>query len=141
MEVRFTVPGAVRGKGRPRFGRGGGGHVVTFTDSKTVSYENLIKAEGHRAMNGRPPLDTPLAILVKARITPPVSASKKRREEMLAGKRHPATRPDCDNILKALLDGLNKVVFTDDARIVGISFWKVYADTAGLDVKISEIDT
>ena len=40
--VKFTVPGEVRGKGRPRFTKAGN-HVRTYTDSSTVNYENWVK--------------------------------------------------------------------------------------------------
>lgn len=42
MEVRFTIRGEPKGKGRPRFCRNTG-HAITPKD--TVNYETLVRTE------------------------------------------------------------------------------------------------
>ena len=54
--LSFTVPGAPRGKGRPRFFRRGPG-IGTFTDDKTAAYENLVALAASQAHAGAEPLD------------------------------------------------------------------------------------
>lgn len=130
----FTIPGEARGKGRPRFGGG-----RTYTDDKTASYEGLIKSEAAIAMRGRSPLAGALSLLVVARLIPAPSQSAKRRAAMLAGEIAPTKRPDLDNIVKAVLDGCNKIAFGDDAQVVLISAQKRYAETAGVDVRIEPL--
>ena len=38
----------------------------------------------------------------------------------------PSVRPDCDNLLKACLDGLNGAAFRDDAQVTSIVAQKRY---------------
>lgn len=138
MALSFTVPGEVRGKGRPRFGRSRAGHAIAYTDAKTASYENLVRMAAAAALKGRGPLEGPLALHLRARLVPPPSVSRKARTAMLDGRTFPAKRPDLDNILKAFMDGCNGVAFDDDCQIVQVFATKFYADTAGLDVSITE---
>jgi Holliday junction resolvase RusA-like endonuclease len=133
--ICITVPGEVRGKGRPRAVRRGGA-IRMYTDSATVSYENLIGWTGAQAMAGADPLEGPLCVTIDARFLPPKSATRSAREGMLNGQIPPAKRPDCDNICKAVLDGLNGVAWCDDAQVVSLYIRKRYCDAAGLDITI-----
>lgn len=135
MSVTFTVPGVVRGKGRPRAARRGA-FVRMYTDEKTVSYENLVKLAAVQAMASRTLLEGPLTAILRARFAPPASVSKVRQAAMLAGSIRPTTKPDLDNIAK-VLDGLNGIVFKDDAQIVSLMAVKIYAEAPGLDVEIT----
>lgn len=132
----FTIPGDPRGKGRPR-ATTIGGHARMFTDSKTASYENLVKLAASQALGGRTPLDCPLTVIVTVRMTPAASHSAKKRAAMLAGEIAPTKLPDLDNVVKAVLDGCNKVAFRDDALVVSLIARKRYAEVAGVDVEIS----
>lgn len=119
--VRIELPGLVRGKGRPR--RGKGGHV--YTDTETESYEGALRTCGRAAMGGRDPLKGPLAIAVLAVFPVPPSWSERRRAAALAGALRPTGRPDFDNILKTI-DALNGVAWGDDAQVVRCVMDKVY---------------
>lgn len=130
----FSVPGEVRGKGRPRIVKIGGFSRMT-ADKATVSYESLVRLAAEQARGRRPPFECPLSVTLRARIVPATSASKKAQTAMLAGLQPPAKKPDLDNIIK-VLDALNGIAFKDDAQIVEIVALKVYAETAGLDVSI-----
>lgn len=134
--ISFTIPGAPRGKGRPRFRRAKG-FVATYSDPKTANYENLIAYAAQEARGPRQPLEGPLVVTVLIRLAPPTSASKRIRAAMLAGEVHPTKRPDLDNVIKAVLDGCNGVAFADDAQVCWINAGKVYAETAGVDVTIT----
>lgn len=133
--LTFTVPGDARGKGRPR-ATTRNGHASVYTDAKTASYENLVALSAQAAMRGRKPFDAPVEMVVSVRVTPPKSASKAKRAQMLEGLIWPAKKPDLTNIIKAVEDGANGIAYTDDALIVTLSADKVYAETAGVDVVI-----
>lgn len=133
--LAFTIPGDPRGKGRPR-ATTISGHARMFTDSKTASYENLVKLAASRALGGREPLDCPLTVVVTVRMTPAASSSAKKRAAMLSGAIAPTKLPDLDNVVKAVLDGCNKVAFRDDALVVSLIARKQYAATPGVDVEI-----
>lgn len=132
--LAFTVPGEVRGKGRPRIVKIGGFSRMA-ADRKTATYENLVAMAAEAALAGREPFDCPVAVQIRARIVPAASASRKAREDMLSGRSPPAKKPDLDNIIKCL-DALNGIAFRDDALVVSIKATKLYADTPGLDVVI-----
>ncbi|WP_433950803.1 RusA family crossover junction endodeoxyribonuclease [Brevundimonas bullata] len=139
--LAFTVPGDPRGKGRPRATvfRGKDGvpaRARMYADSKTVSYENLVKMAASQALAGRPPFDCPLTVIVTVRMTPAASSSAKKRAAMLSGEMAPTKLPDLDNVVKAVLDGCNKVAFRDDALVVSLIARKQYAATPGVDVEI-----
>lgn len=134
--ISFTIPGAPRGKGRPRATRFGKG-IRLYTDAKTASYEGLVALAAETALSGRAPLTGPLCVSVLVKLPVPASASKKAREAMLNGTQPPAKKPDLDNIVKAVLDGCNGVAFADDAQICWINAGKIYAERPGVDVIIS----
>ncbi|HEY8355029.1 MAG TPA: RusA family crossover junction endodeoxyribonuclease [Methylophilaceae bacterium] len=136
--ILFCIPGEARGKGRPRFARRGN-FVKTYTDAKTASFENLVAYAGNLAMQGRPPLAGAVAMQIKLRIIPPASWSKKKREAALAGGLHPTSKPDLDNVAKAILDALNGICFIDDKQVISLSVSKSYAEAADAMVSIEEV--
>ncbi|WP_163360796.1 RusA family crossover junction endodeoxyribonuclease, partial [Klebsiella aerogenes] len=50
-----------------------------------------------------------------------------RKTAALLGLLKPTSKPDIDNLLKAVADGMNGIVYADDAAIVSFSCSKVYA--------------
>ena len=48
-------------------------------------------------------------------------------------------RPDIDNLIKSVLDGLNGIAFKDDAQIVKLHSEKKFAERDGVDIFIEEI--
>lgn len=130
----FTVPGEVRGKGRPRIVKIGGFSRMA-ADKKTATYENLIALACEQAMGDAAPFVCPLSVMMTARMVPAASASRTARAAMLCGDQPPAKKPDADNLAKCL-DALNGIAFRDDALIVSLFVRKVYAETPGLDIVI-----
>ena len=60
-------------------------------------------------------------------------------------KSHPSgtfktTKPDLDNLVKAVLDALNGVAFDDDSKVAEIFAQKLYAPEPYVEVKISSYD-
>lgn len=136
-EISFFVPGEPRGKGRPRFNKATG---VTYTDSETKAYEGKIAACYRKAAQGfRFPADKFLAVEITAYLPIPKSTSKAKAEAMAAGSVLPSRKPDIDNIIKAVLDGLNGVAYADDARVVGVVGRKRYGAVPGVAVIIREV--
>lgn len=134
----FTVPGEARGKGRPR-ATARGGIARLYTDKQTATYENRVALKAEQALAGRPPLDEPLSLMVIVRVCPPASASKKARAAMLANHVAHTRKPDLDNVVKAILDGCNKVAFRDDVLVDAIYARKQWAEAAGVDVVLKPL--
>lgn len=135
LPITFFVPGAPRGKGRPRATMRGV-RPALYTDAKTASYENLVRLAAMEAMKGDAPFDGAIRLMVGIRFGIPASASKVRKAQMLAGDILPTSRPDADNVAKAVLDALSTVAFKDDAQVVILNIFKMYADTPGVQVTV-----
>lgn len=136
MTIRFTVPGQPIAKGRPRMAVRGG-HARAYTPAKTVAYEGLIALAGQQAMDGAAPLSGAVSLDVVAWFAIPASWPKKRKAAALAGtdNRH-TSKPDGDNVLKAIGDGLNGVVWQDDSQIAEARVSKRYGETPCVAVTV-----
>ena len=140
-KIEFFVPGAPVGKGRPRAARRGAG-VVMFTPGKTADYEALVAATAAAALAcdalAHQLLDGPLEAVLEMRFPVPASWSKARRARALAGAEWHTSKPDADNVAKAVLDACNGVVFRDDAQVVVMIATKAFSEEPGVRVVIRE---
>lgn len=124
----FLVYGKPIGKQRPRFSRIS--HSV-YTPDKTVQYERKI-GEAYTAVGGKCiPADCYVSVSVSAFFPIPKSYSKKKREDCLERILRPDKKPDMDNILKVVLDALNKVAYEDDKQVVELIGRKYYTESDG----------
>ena len=136
--ISFCVDGVPGQKGRPKFARIGK-FVRTYTPQKTMQFENLIKVSFSQAHPGWMPLSKEYAVAVDltAYFPPPKSIPRWKQEAIDAGYWPKLSRPDGDNIQKAVLDALNSIAFHDDSQVAEGRFRKIYADRPRLEVKIS----
>lgn len=126
--IEFTINGECVPKARPRFSKFG--HV--YTTPKTRAYENIVKST---AIDNRVPcITTALRVELIIYKSIPKSFSKKKRELANEGKIYPVVKPDIDNYVKAILDGLNGVLFFDDKQIVDFRAVKRYSDSPRVEV-------
>lgn len=134
MSFRITVPGQPQGKGRARFGNG-----RAFTPAKTVAYEGLIALAGQHAMQNaqRPLIEGPVYLTVTAYFAFPKSMSAKKKAEKLIHWH--TSRPDGDNCLKAVCDGLNGIVWKDDCQVAFAKIAKEYADVPRLEIIVEPL--
>ena len=136
--ITFTVPGVPQGKGRPRVGTISG-RARVFTPAKTVAYEGLIAHAAQQAMAGRPLLDGPVACAVHIDCAVPASWSRKKQRQALAAEILPTTKPDADNVVKAIFDGLNNVLWRDDVLVVDLAVRKRYSATPCVRVEVRSL--
>ena len=108
-------------KGRPRFTKWGG----TYTPDRTRNYEAMIGLK-YKEKYKDEPSEKPMKVLMAFMFEPPKSLSKKRREELLLQEY--TKKPDLDNLVKAVLDGLNGIAFKDDSQIIEIEARKLYGN-------------
>lgn len=151
--IAFTIPGKPQGKGRARsqalYAKGGkpitsasGRVIVTHhTPDKTVAYESLIAHVAHLAMRGIPLfVEGGMAVSLSIDCDVPGSWSLKKQRMALAGEVFPTTKPDVDNVVKAVFDGCNGVVWRDDVQVVDLRICKRYAATPSVRVEIWPIE-
>lgn len=122
--VTIVIPGAPHGKGRPRFS---GKSRTTYTPARTKAYEDMVGRLASVEMRGREYLTGPLHLDVRSHFAMPKGWSEEKRSNALLGHYRPTGRPDLDNIIKGISDGLQGIVFHDDAAIVSATCSKVYA--------------
>lgn len=145
--VSFVVPGTPIGKARARIvarkRRGADGKLATYqqaiTPARTVAYENQIKRAATQAMRGRALLEGAVGAIVELYFEPPKSWSAKKKGDALAGKVYPTSKPDADNVAKAVFDGCNGITWRDDAQVVEVTVRKRYAAVARAEISISPI--
>lgn len=127
--IVINIPGDPKAKGRPRFFRAGKG-VRATTPKDTLTYENWVRECALKVLpDGWEPLDCPLSVAIEVTVERP----KKPKAEW------PQGRPDLDNYVKAVIDGLGLArVFVDDARICDLVASKGYG-TPGVVVDVREI--
>ena len=132
--MTFRVYGQPVAKGRPRFTRQG----RTYTPKRTHDYESEVAMMAKAAMGSSEPLETPVTVCVYATFPIPQSYSKKRTEACLNGSERHIKRPDLDNCVKAITDGMNGIVYKDDSQIVNLHAKKVYGTTPMVEVFVKE---
>lgn len=130
MTSYFVVPGRPVPKQRPRVTRYG-----TYTPEATADYENRVRDAWRKQSGVTFKEGVPLFVGVTARFEVPRSASKKKQRE-LVGTPHIKQRGDIDNVVKSVLDALNKHAFPDDCAVYIIHAEKIYANEPCTEVTI-----
>lgn len=135
MIYEFEVPAKIVGKGRPRLNSYTG---QIYTPTRTKDYESLVeqyfllKYPRYRALEGRAKVN------IIAYFEVPKSAKKELKKQMLENKISPTKKPDIDNVVKVVLDAMNKFAFKDDTQITKIEVEKLYSDMEKLYIRIEE---
>lgn len=135
--ITFTVPGQPQGKGRPRIGKIGA-HARMFTPAKTVAYEGLIAHAAQVVMDraGAKLFEDAVGVNLFIDCQVPASWSQKKQRAALAGEVLPTSKPDVDNVVKAVFDGLNGVLWRDDVLVVDTRIRKRYSSTPCVRVEV-----
>lgn len=137
-EVKFTILGEPKGKGRPRFAKRGR-FVSKYTPEETLNYEAFIKMCYISEAGGKK-FEGPVEADIRCYFGIPKSVSKKKRGWMEIGAIPCMKKPDTDNIAKSILDSLNTIAYDDDRQIVSLRVMKHYGETPRVDVTIREVE-
>ena len=135
MIYEFKVPGKVIVKVRPRLNSYTG---AVYTPKRTKDYESLVeqyfllKYPRFKALEGR------IKVNIIAYFAIPKTTKKSDINEMLENNISPTKKPDIDNIVKVVLDSMNKFAFKDDNQITKLEVEKKYAQEDKVYVKIEE---
>jgi Holliday junction resolvase RusA-like endonuclease len=126
--ITFTIPGKPVAKARPRFTKEG----RTYTPDNTANFETLAKLCFQQVKPlGFTALDEPVRVTIKAQFAMPKKAPKR------VETRPKVTKPDIDNIIKSVLDGLNTVAWRDDSVVHSIISNKI--ETVGQECTVVHI--
>ena len=133
--IQLNIPGEPQGKQRPKWSPAG-----TYTPKKTVSYETYIQELFAIKYPDFRPVESELKMTLQAWLMIPTSASKKKRKLMQDLALKPGKRPDIDNVIKVVMDALEKLAYKNDSQIVEAHLYKFYAERPRLDIRISEFE-
>ena len=138
---KFVVSGEPVGKGRPRFTRVGG-YVRAYEPKKTKTYEELVKQS---FIEQNPdyktiPQGKAVALFIELGYKIPKGTSKKNRQLMLNDTIKPTKKPDVDNVLKSICDGLNGVAWYDDSQVISVCMVKEYTDEPKAKISFASED-
>ena len=135
MGFEFEVIGDIKGKARPRVNTY---TCKAYTPENTKDYEMLIKQYFKIKYPRYVPLENRVSVKIVAQFKIPKTTTKKDRALIEEGKLSPTKKPDIDNIVKIILDALNKMAFKDDNQITKIEVEKIYGEVEKIIVKIEE---
>lgn len=138
MKVSFFIPGEPVAQGRPRMSTING-HARMYDAPKSSEYKALVAMMAAKEMAGADLMETSVAIEITVHKPVPQSWSKKRQTMALAGEIRPTSKPDIDNYIKCVFDGLNKIVFKDDSQVTHVTARKMYSTTPGMSVVAAEL--
>lgn len=126
--VTFTVRGSPVPQGSAKaFIAGGRAHLATRS-APLLAWRTAIATAAAAAMGDEPVMEGPVNVRATFLLARPASAPKRVTL--------PATRPDLDKLLRALLDGITGVVVGDDSRVVRVVAEKVYGMAPGVTVTV-----
>ena len=120
--VTFAVQGVPVAKARPRVLRSG----QAYTPGKSVAYERQVQLAATLAMRGHVRLSGAVQATLRFDLPIPASWSVRKRAAAITGELAPTGKPDLDNLLKSVFDGIRTIIIDDDAVIVDVRATKRY---------------
>ena len=136
--IELVIYGDPVPQGRPRFANG---HA--YDPQRSQNYKQLVRFWVTQHLKKIPsfkPFENALCVDLTFHLGVPLSWSKKKRTEAIQGVIRPISRPDTDNLIKAILDSCNGLLWTDDCIITDISARKRYTGKlARVEIKITEV--
>ena len=129
--IHLLIPGNPVPQGRPRACIRGK-HASVYEDAKSKDWKKTIAVHAVtqlKYIDGYELIDTAIKLRVEFRLLRPKSVSVKKRPD-------PITRPDLDNLIKAVKDALTGVLWRDDSQIIELEAKKVYNNPPGVDIKV-----
>lgn len=148
-EIRFTVAGASVPKERVRVRvvtpKGKRPFAQLYTPAETRDYEARVAAAARTAWrvasfaHNLPvePSTRPIELQITVYDAIPEGWPKWKQVAAARGDILPTGKPDLDNVTKAIADGMNGVVFKDDAQIATVDAVKLYTCDGGARVEVA----
>lgn len=131
----LTIEGEPVAKARPKLGIVAG-HAHAFTPKRTRQYDDIVRNIAAREWGSERGILQNVAITMRITVHRGIPASwpKKKQEAARRGELRPMGKPDWDNFGKAVSDGLNGIVYLDDALVVDASVAKWYSERPRVEV-------
>lgn len=128
--VAFPVHGVPAPQGSKRAFVVNGRAVLTESSAKVKPWREAVVNAAVDAMNGREPLEGPVAVFVSFRLPRPKTVKRDL----------PSVRPDLDKLSRSTLDALTTAqVFKDDSQVCDMHIYKRYG-LPGADITVTVLD-
>jgi Holliday junction resolvase RusA-like endonuclease len=132
--MKIFIPGEPIAQPRPTISTRGG-FARAYVDAKHPihAYKQAVRLAYVNA--GGEILEGPVEVKITCWFWRPKSHSKKRRQQ----SEPKITKPDLDNVGKAILDALNEIAYNDDSQVYKLTVEKWYVGvggTAGTEIEI-----
>lgn len=116
-------------------------YLHVYDPANVKRYKSTLARLARLEMNARgvKPLTGALEVEVIFYRQVQKSVSKSERYRRLSGAVRPIVKPDVDNYTKALLDGLNGIIWADDNSITDLTVRKRYAEKGRIEVEVREV--
>jgi len=125
--IDIVVPVSPVSKSRPRFNKDTG---AVYTPKKTIKAEEAIGMMANIAMGSEKPLLDPVVVECLFYL-------KRTKASIKRGDEYPVTKCDVDNLSKTVLDGMNGIVYEDDAQVVVLLAKKAYSDNPRTEITVN----
>ena len=135
MVYEFEMIGDIVGKARPRMNTRTG---RAYTPTNTKLYEYSLRQWFLMNYPNFKPIESRVKVTIIAYFGIPKSRSKKKEAEMLQENISPTKKPDADNIIKIVLDAMNKFAFNDDTQVTKLEIEKKYDKAPRIYIKVEE---
>lgn len=140
-DLKYFIPGNPVGKQRARVVSG---HA--YTPLKTRIFEDTVRYYALSKFGNKKPYDGDVRVTVELGYAIPKSWPKWKKEAAARNDIRPAKKPDVDNVLKSVLDGMNTNlrsgktgIYLDDKQVIYISCEKWYSSNPGVWVWVEFI--
>lgn len=134
--MKLTITGEPVAAGRPRFSSRGG-FAKAYDPKKSRDYKKMIKKQAMQQLpDDYQPIDYPIEVDINVYRSIQKSVSKKEYARRLSNEVRPTVKPDADNYVKIILDGLNGLVWLDDNQITDVAAHKYYSDEPRVEVEV-----
>lgn len=132
--ITLTFPLKPLAKQSYRSTRTGHGYLA----SDVVAFRDAVKWMAVQQLPSHNLIETPISVTLRFVFQAPKSLPAALRRQISEGSTsiHKSTKPDIDNLTKAIFDALNGVVWVDDALVVSLTANKWYGDRDQITVNI-----
>jgi Holliday junction resolvase RusA-like endonuclease len=133
--MKIFIPGEPIAQPRVKVStKGGFARAYTERDHPIHAYKQAIRMAYVNA--GGEVLEGPVEIRIACWFERPKNHSKKRRQQA----EPKTTKPDLDNVGKAILDALNEIAYNDDGQVCRLTVEKWYVggpyDSIGTEIEV-----
>ena len=125
--IKFIVYGTAKSKGSYKGFTRDGKMIPDNPKSKDWQHLVAVSAQQYRPKSG--PFDEAVQIIATFYFARPKSVSEAKRPYM-------TVKPDIDKILRAILDGMSGIIYTDDARIIRVVVEKHYCTIPRVEIEV-----